>query len=368
MADEQYRWLDRETAECLLRGESLNAVDPAARDQAERLAETLGALTEPAPLTSDELPGEAAALAAFRKAREERAGAPAASARRADGAASNAGLVRIGRRGVRPGRPRWARPVRLGLAAALTVGMVGGVAVAAGTGVLRTPFGGGEPEPGASVPAPETPNRPLITPSPDAPTPDGSAGNTTRGAKGAAGGPNGTGHGAGKDSGSAAKPGAGRDESGGSRKGSDAWRKGVASACRDMHAGKALTADRKRVLEGAAGGSARVWTYCKNVLTSADGGTRSDGQDTDGAGGQSERTGQGDQGSSKSGDDDSGNKGGADEGTGKSRDDESGRTDRGGADTGRARADRQTPAAAPHTSRGPATSPELVPGPTYSAP
>lgn len=38
------RWLDRETAELLLRGESLEAVDPAARDQAERLARTLGAL------------------------------------------------------------------------------------------------------------------------------------------------------------------------------------------------------------------------------------------------------------------------------------------------------------------------------------
>ncbi|MFC1263494.1 hypothetical protein ACFBEZ_32430, partial [Streptomyces sp. CC302I] len=62
MADEQDRWLDRETAEILLRGESLEAVDPAARDRAERLAEALGALAAaPAP-TSEEMPGEAAAL------------------------------------------------------------------------------------------------------------------------------------------------------------------------------------------------------------------------------------------------------------------------------------------------------------------
>ncbi|MEU7253325.1 hypothetical protein AB0A87_35185, partial [Streptomyces sp. NPDC045251] len=73
MADEQDRWLDRETAEILLRGESLEAVDPAARDRAERLAEALGALTAPPVPASEELPGEAAALAAFRKARAERA-------------------------------------------------------------------------------------------------------------------------------------------------------------------------------------------------------------------------------------------------------------------------------------------------------
>lgn len=71
MADEQDGWLDRETAEILLRGESLKAVDPAVRDRAERLAETLDALAAyPAP-TSGELPGEAAALAAFRKARAD---------------------------------------------------------------------------------------------------------------------------------------------------------------------------------------------------------------------------------------------------------------------------------------------------------
>jgi hypothetical protein len=44
MADEQFRWLDRDTAERLLRGESPDSVDAAVRDQAERLAEALAAL------------------------------------------------------------------------------------------------------------------------------------------------------------------------------------------------------------------------------------------------------------------------------------------------------------------------------------
>ncbi|MBK3643359.1 extensin, partial [Streptomyces sp. MBT33] len=58
MADEQYTWLDRATAEALLRGESLEAVDAAARDQAERLAKTLEALTAEPPPTSAALTGE----------------------------------------------------------------------------------------------------------------------------------------------------------------------------------------------------------------------------------------------------------------------------------------------------------------------
>ncbi|MGV9450701.1 hypothetical protein [Streptomyces sp. NPDC003635] len=128
MADEQYRWLDRETAERLLSGEPLDAVDAADRDQAERLAKTLEALTAEPPPTSAELPGEAAALAAFRAARADTS-APLGHPPRPH--ASDAGLVRIGARGRGTRRPLWGRPLRLGLAAALAVGMVGGVAVAA---------------------------------------------------------------------------------------------------------------------------------------------------------------------------------------------------------------------------------------------
>ncbi|MYR62806.1 extensin, partial [Streptomyces sp. SID625] len=71
MADEQYRWLDSDSAERLLRGEPLDTVDVTVRDQAERLARALDALAaesvvHPAQAPA-ELPGEAAALAAFRK-------------------------------------------------------------------------------------------------------------------------------------------------------------------------------------------------------------------------------------------------------------------------------------------------------------
>ncbi|MGW4736561.1 hypothetical protein ACWEQC_46770, partial [Streptomyces shenzhenensis] len=104
MADEQYKWLNRETAERLLRGESLEAVDASARGQAERLAGTLGALSVEATPAGVELPGEEGALAAFRKAREAAAEQSAVahgdgSQARRTGAASrpsDAGLVRLG--------------------------------------------------------------------------------------------------------------------------------------------------------------------------------------------------------------------------------------------------------------------------------
>ncbi|MFI0166946.1 hypothetical protein [Streptomyces sp. NPDC017095] len=176
MADEQDKWLNRETAERLLRGEPLEAVDARARDQAERLSRVLGALSAQTAGADTELPGEQAALAAFRKAREaagaERAGtvhAPAASRPAAPGA--DAGLVRIGaptRTGIPVRRPRRGRPVRLALAAAVTVSTLGGVAVAAGSGVLPTPFGDEPARPGASASAGTATGRPHLTSPPSA--------------------------------------------------------------------------------------------------------------------------------------------------------------------------------------------------------
>ncbi|MER5751735.1 hypothetical protein [Streptomyces sp. NPDC002088] len=266
MADEQYRWLDRETAERLLRGEPLdNAVDATARDRAERLAGTLGALSAATPpLSSAELPGEAAALAAFRAARTARGAERSAAGHRAHARTSysvDAGLVRLGRPAPVADRPRWGRPVRLGLSAALAVGMVGGVAVAAGTGVLPTPFGGVEPGPAASVSAAASPDRPLVSPAPygtaggatGPATPDstGSAGrDTARGTNGGAGAE-------GSDSGDRAGTGTG-----------SSW-SGATAACQDVRAGRDLGAERRRALEGVAGGSTRVWKYCKGILDSA---------------------------------------------------------------------------------------------------
>ncbi|WP_055493295.1 hypothetical protein [Streptomyces sp. TP-A0356] len=108
MADEQYRWLDRDAAERLLRGEPLDAVDDETRARAAALAEALAALSATPPPTSAELPGEAAALAAFRAARTSRDGAEATLGRTAfpRPAVQSADAVRRGARtrGVRVGR------------------------------------------------------------------------------------------------------------------------------------------------------------------------------------------------------------------------------------------------------------------------
>lgn len=284
MADEQYWWLDRETAERLLSGEPLEAVDGAARDEAERLAAALRALSASPPLTSEELPGEAAALAAFRKARAERAdtgAALAADGGRAGTEVADAGLVRIGTpRGSGPGdvrRPRWARPARLALAAVLAVGMTGGTALVAGTAALKAPFGKDEPHPGSSVSAAVTPpERPLVSPSPS----DAAQGGSTAG-DAPSGGSTGDAGDPGRDVAGddpAPQPGSG-DGDRGDRPGDS--RGEIASACRDLRDGKRLDADRGRALRDAAGGS-RVWKYCTGVLSGSGGrsGERQDG-DTD---------------------------------------------------------------------------------------
>ncbi|MFE4583429.1 hypothetical protein [Streptomyces chartreusis] len=282
MADEQYRWLDRETAERLLRGESLEAVDAADRDQAERLAKTLEALTAEPPLTSAELPGEAAALAAFRAAREGRDGTSATvgdGAGRTASEAADVGLVRLGSPARAVRRPRWARPVRLGLAAALAVGMVGGIGVAAGTGVLPTPFDRDEPaRPAATVSAPVPTENPLISPSPrtgneEDPTPDGGSAPPS-----ASGSP--------EDTVEPGGPPAGDHDSASQdgKKQPGGWWKAVTSYCRDVRDGRPLPVDRRRTLEGAAGSSARVWKYCMSVLAGAGESTRSqrDGDEDEG--------------------------------------------------------------------------------------
>lgn len=68
MADEQYAWLDKEAAEKLLRGEPVDPADGRPCQDAERLAAALGDAARTALPATGELPGEAAALAAFRAA------------------------------------------------------------------------------------------------------------------------------------------------------------------------------------------------------------------------------------------------------------------------------------------------------------
>ncbi|WP_407110994.1 hypothetical protein ACE1N8_21880 [Streptomyces sp. DSM 116494] len=276
MADEQYRWLDRGTAERLLSGEPPEAADPTTRDQAERLAATLHALAAPPPSADGGLCGEAAALAAFRKLREEREGraAPVAAAgHRAGTADSDGGLVRIGApRGETSGTAGGARdprPLRYGLAAALVAGLVGGAAVLAAAGVLPTPSGESGTGPAASA-SPTHPERPLLSLPPESggATPGGrhpGSGTGEHGAEarsdgGAGAGRPGAPENPGPDSGD---PGARSGRSG----------KQLASACRALRDGKNLNRRRERLLEDAAGGPAGVGPYCADALSSGEGGS-----------------------------------------------------------------------------------------------
>ncbi|MGI5457310.1 hypothetical protein ACQEWB_29910 [Streptomyces sp. CA-249302] len=357
-------WLNREAAEALLRGESLEAVDADARDQAERLARTLGSLTSELPSSGAELPGEAAALAAFRTARSaahDRRPAPghrahaADTGRRSRSHTSDAGLVRIGGRPDADTRRRaLSRPLRFGLTAVLAAGMVGGVTLAATSGVLPTPFGGDEPGPAASVSAAVTPERPLISPSPNGllgkPTPDGSTGGSAT--------PRNT-----PTPGSSDKP--------DTRAGGWWWKQHAPSTCRDALGGKELAPNRKQALETAAGGLApdRVWKYCKHVLAGTDATSR-DGKKTGKGGGQNGAGGQGGQG-------DQNGQGGSGQGNGNGQGEQGGGQNsggQGGDDDGNHIAPGGGGAVTPSTSTSvlpgrvlTSESPAPAPDPTYSA-
>ncbi|MBW8740831.1 MAG: extensin [Streptomyces turgidiscabies] len=268
--DDRYGWLDHAAAERLLSGKSpealLTSAGPEARDQAEQLAKILDSLSVDGPQRGAELPGEAAALAAFRKARpvaDLSSGAPGTDL------ASDIGVIRVGgfgrsgasrRRGVRPARR--SRPLRLGLGAVLAAGMVGSVAMAATVGVLPNPFRGEVPgHPTATVSAAEPRGLVPASPSPDGGTggksvpslrPDPTSGGS--GDRGIAGGADpkaGPGHGKRGSHSGLGLPGD--------------WR-GVASSCRDLHSGKKLDAERGRALEKAAKGLRNVPKYCEKTL------------------------------------------------------------------------------------------------------
>ncbi|MCO4695456.1 hypothetical protein LRR80_01507 [Streptomyces sp. RO-S4] len=270
MADEQYRWLDPEAAERLLSGEPPEAAGPPDRDRAERLAGTLRALSAPPPSAGDELPGEAAALAAFRKSRDERAGQADSAPHAGQGtgpADADVGLIRLGApragRNGTPDGPRRPRPARLLLAAALVVGMAGGAAVLAGTGLLRTPSDDPRSGPAGSATATH-PDRPLVSP----PSTGGSVTPDDRKADGGADG----GAGAGAD-GETGRPSAPADPDDGPAS-LAARRQLVVSACRAWHEGRPVNGERRRVLHEAAGGASRVPGYCRGVTAGAKTGDR----------------------------------------------------------------------------------------------
>ncbi|MEV7545547.1 hypothetical protein [Streptomyces sp. NPDC089915] len=308
MADEHKAWLDGATAEELLRGRAAGPVgpdeDPRARAEAARLRAALDALV---PQTADrgELPGEAAALAAFRAAHAHRAPAavsPATAAAAAPGAVDEPlvdlapiPVVRI------PAQRRHGTPARFGLAAALAGVAVGGIAAVAGTGLLDravhlsagpapavsvsadsdpapagetagptpvpqlrpTPEGGGglaSLPPGFTLPPSGLPRTPLDT-APSLSLPPGAATTPATGGGGAAGtdgtrntftdkndrgGDGGNGGGNDKD----------RDGQGKNR---------PEDLCRD-HAANKLGADRKQDLVRIAGGLAKISRFCATLL------------------------------------------------------------------------------------------------------
>ncbi|ROQ66565.1 hypothetical protein EDD93_0973 [Streptomyces sp. 840.1] len=347
MADEQYEWLDKEAAERMLRREPVDPVDGQQGPDAGRLAAALDAAARSARPATGELPGEAAALAAFRAAPRSAARNRPASARagRATAAGPDGGgvlaPVHIGRAasgkgpgtgtsGARP--PSWSRPVRFGLVASLACCAIGGVAVAAGTGVLPGPFGRHTPSPATSVSAaasPEelgsgltpddgTPEPPDGTPSPrssppEAPDSARPGGRSTRGT-GPTGGPateGGTGAGqpedpAGGSPDSTQDPGAG-DSDGSGQPGtspggtSGAWYAKTLKACRDYRDGK-LDDDRRSRLEALAKGARNLDRFCERMLDTA-GDNRGSGRDSDN--GSGDDSGNGDSGGDPGSDGDS---------------------------------------------------------------
>lgn len=330
MADEQHEWLDKEAAERLLRREPVDPADGRPGQEAERLAGALDAAARAVRPATGELPGEAAALAAFRAAPRSTARTHSASARtnRAPAAgpggigeagvlapvhigraASGTGSGSAGSRGARP--MRWSRPIRFGLAASLACCAIGGVAVAAGTGVLPGPFGRHTPSPASSVSAvaspeelgsgltadDETPAPPSGSPdtesaSPhtsDSASPDGksttSPGDSAPTGQGTDGGA-GTGQHEGPSNGSsgnaegtdggdgAGQPDPSQDDTSG------AWYAKTLKACRDYRDGK-LDDDRRRSLEALAKGARNLDLFCDRMLDKAGEGG-SDDQNGDG--------------------------------------------------------------------------------------
>ncbi|SEC07593.1 hypothetical protein [Streptomyces melanosporofaciens] len=154
--DHRYSWLDDSAAERLLRGEPVEG-QPGAPDgrgdesyaEAERLAAVLSAVAgagrPAAPSDASALPGEEAAMAAFRAARV--AVEAEAEAVAEPGVARRPQRIRM----FRQRQPRLRRPLRAGMIAMVAGCALSGFAVAAAAGVLPTPFGPSHHTPGPSV-------------------------------------------------------------------------------------------------------------------------------------------------------------------------------------------------------------------------
>ncbi|MEU2667422.1 hypothetical protein ABZ622_00910 [Streptomyces sp. NPDC007164] len=320
MADERYEWLDKDAAERLLRGEPVDPVGGRSCTDAERLVAALDAAARATRPATAELPGEAAALTAFRTAgRSARAGTRANAEGRSAGAEAR-GPVRIGAAAggsvpyvtasAATGRTRsarWSRPVRFGLVASLAGCALGGVAVAAGTGMLPGPFGRNTPLPAASVSAEATPEelgsglttdetaQPPPSPSPKERTSKPPAGPSTP-----AGGRDHDRSGRTTEPGGGAKRkpgGASTGSPGGTRSGkqtespwneaSGDWYAKALQACHDYRDGK-LSEKRRQKLEALANGARNLDRFCDRVIERSEQGRNDQGDDGQGEGGQGE--------------------------------------------------------------------------------
>lgn len=302
MADHyRYSWLDEDAAERLLRGEPVEAHrDPGdrgdqARTEVERLAGALrdiAAASRPPDGPVDDLgplPGEEAAVAAFRAARDERAESTsrAGGSGRADlPRVREAGPVRSVRRtspmvkGGTGSTLPLRRPLRAGVVLALAGCALGGVAMAAGTGVIPFGDGGGDPRPMISMPgtgpAGGSSTSPHLTHDDVTPSDgrtdraDNDANGGVSGEIGGAGTPTGAGeeteeHQAGQDG--QAPSGAPDSNLGGT------WAKALCVRYVAARDGQDPEVDRETLhkLEDLAGGSAAVRGYCAEVLDSPGG-------------------------------------------------------------------------------------------------
>ncbi|MFF7686670.1 hypothetical protein ACFZB6_10995 [Streptomyces syringium] len=295
--DHRYDWLDDDAVERLLRGGTVDsaALDEDTRPAAERLAASLADLRHPVlPEAGADgpLPGEEAALAAFRSARAEGAPGIRASLRSVRGGASGVSgsgaaadadgpVVRLAARSGT--RSFLRRPVKGALALALAGCALGGVAVAAGTGVLPGPFGsaGSAPAPATSVSAAEDRDTRTLAPGigDHGATPSPGATGTLRPSErpSAAGGAT-PGHGSpsgrdGKHDGPGESPsattGPGDDRAGtGKDGGAEQDPKAYARVCRLLLARQRVDEDEVRTLERAEGGAAQLRALCERILRS----------------------------------------------------------------------------------------------------
>ncbi|MFE4170965.1 hypothetical protein ACFRR7_02760 [Streptomyces sp. NPDC056909] len=327
MADERDAWLDKDVAERLLRGEPVEALDDDVLARTERLAEALRDIAAITYANDAELPGEAAALAAFRRAGTAGESATDATGTTAVGAGAGAGgglglgsglgvgvgvgvgvgesllgAVRLAPAPGDIGAPRLGRPVRRGLAVAVAGCALGGIAVAASAGVMPPLFAGEhDPVPANSVSSVTSPGPrvsgpsdggrdtagPSETPGPDreeALTPHPSSEEGSDGAHARDGD-------SGRDENGGALAGSGLSASAQGHRAGTLYRETL-DACRALRGGT-IDEERKRALESAADGPGGAKRFCDRLLDgrSATGGKG--GKGSTGAGGEHDGRGDG---------------------------------------------------------------------------